>query len=176
MAHPVRIAAVYTSQSVPTHQSRLKTFAHAMGEGTKKFASGVWHDFKTSNRSSAKLVLTMGVANPLMGSYVANYYQTRMPVGWLLSRFGPLPCEFAGNGTIRVFELTSLERAMLVAKGAAVRFALVTVAFEGGVLIGSAINQALPESAKDAIGGTINEIINERGWQELWKHPFGIGL
>jgi hypothetical protein len=126
----------------------------------------------------------MGVANPLMGSYVANLYQTRMPLGWLLSRFGPLPCEFAGNGTIRVFELpvggayefSFAERAMLVAKGAAIRFALVTVAFEGGVLIGSAINQALPESAKDAIGGTINEIINERGWQELWKHPFGRGL
>lgn len=122
------------------------------------------------------MALTMGVANPLMGRYLADYYQTRMPLGWLLNRFGPLPYEFAGNGTIHVFELTFGERALLVAKGAAARFVLVTVAFEAGVLIGSAINQALPESAKDAIGGTINEIINERGWHELWKHPFGIGL
>ena len=136
MAHPVRIAVVYTSQSMPAHQSRLKTFAHAMGEGTKKFASGVWQDFKTTNRSSAKTVLTIGVANPLMGSYVTNLYQTRMPLGWLLNRFGPLPCEFAGNGAIRVFELpvggvyefSFAERALLVAKGALVRFALVTVA------------------------------------------------
>ena len=175
MGNPVRIATVYTSQSVP-HESRLRTFAHAMGDGTKKFASGVWRDFKTTNRSSAKLMLTMSVANPLMGRYLANYYETKMPLGWLLSRFGPLPCEFAGKGTIQVFELSFGQRALRVATAAGVRFALVTVAFEGGVLIGSAINQALPESAKDAIGGTINEIINERGWQELWKHPFGIGL
>jgi hypothetical protein len=118
----------------------------------------------------------MGVANPLMGRYLANYYETRMPLGWLLSRFGPLPCEFTSTGAIQVFELSFGERALLVARLAAMRFALVTVAFEGGVLIGSAINQALPERVQDAIGGTINEIINERGWQELWKHPFGIGL
>ena len=176
MGNTIGIAAVYTSQSAPSDQSRLSTFVHAVGDGTQKFLSGTWQDFKTTNRSSAKTVLTVGVANPLVGRFFADYYETRMPLGWMLSRFGPLPVEFAANGTLRVFELTFAQRAMLVAKGAIARFALVTVAFEGGVLIGSAINQVLPDDVKDAIGGTINEIINERGWQELWKHPFGIGL
>ena len=63
-----------------------------------------------------------------------------------------------------------------VARASLVRFVLVTAAYEGGVLIGSVINQALPEKVQDAIGGTINEIINEGGWRELYKHPFGIGL
>lgn len=41
------------------------------------------------------------------------------------------------------------------------------------MLIGSIVNQFLPESTRDAIGGTINEIVNEEGYKELWRHPFG---
>jgi hypothetical protein len=63
-----------------------------------------------------------------------------------------------------------------MALSTAAKFVLVTVAFEGGVLVGSLINQALPDDAKDSIGGTINEIVNEGGWKELWRHPFGIGM
>jgi hypothetical protein len=44
------------------------------------------------------------------------------------------------------------------------------------VAVGSVINQFLPDSTKDAIGGTINEIVNENGWRLLYKHPFGIGM
>ena len=51
-----------------------------------------------------------------------------------------------------------------------------TVAFEGGILIGSVINQFLPEDVKDAIGGTIYEVVEEQGWKLLFKHPFGIGM
>ncbi len=45
-------------------------------------------------------------------------------------------------------------------------------AFRFGYGIGEAISELLPESAQDAIGGTINEIVNEGGW----KHPFGGGM
>ena len=68
------------------------------------------------------------------------------------------------------------QRALLVAKAAAAKFVLVTIAYEGGVVVGSIINQALPEPTKDAIGGTINEIVNEGGWKLLFTHPFGIGM
>jgi hypothetical protein len=34
----------------------------------------------------------------------------------------------------------------------------------------------LSEKTKDAIGGTINEIVNENGWKLLFTHPFGIGM
>jgi hypothetical protein len=63
-----------------------------------------------------------------------------------------------------------------VAGAAAAKFVLVTIAYEGGVLIGSVVNQALPESTQDAIGGTINEIVKEGGWKLLWEHPFGYGM
>jgi len=29
---------------------------------------------------------------------------------------------------------------------------------------------------QNAIGGTINEIVNEGGWRLLFKHPFGFGM
>jgi hypothetical protein len=63
-----------------------------------------------------------------------------------------------------------------LAAGSGVSFALVTAAYEGGVLVGSIINQVLPEKVQDAIGGALNEIINEGGCRDLYKHPFGIGL
>ena len=34
----------------------------------------------------------------------------------------------------------------------------------------------LSEDTKEAIGGTINEIITEGGISELGHHPFGIGM
>jgi hypothetical protein len=37
------------------------------------------------------------------------------------------------------------------------------------------VNQALPEETQDAIGGTINEIVNEGGWKLLFTHLFGYG-
>jgi hypothetical protein len=38
------------------------------------------------------------------------------------------------------------------------------------------VNELLSEEAKESIGGTINEIINEGGWREVYRHPFGIGM
>ena len=75
-----------------------------------------------------------------------------------------------------MFEYTTVERLKLMALSTAAKFVLVTVAFEGGVLVGSLINQTLADDTQDAIGGTINEIVNEGGWKELWRHPFGIGM
>ena len=45
-----------------------------------------------------------------------------------------------------------------------------------GYSVGEAINEFLPEDVKNAIGGTINEIVSEGGWKEIVRHPFGIGM
>jgi len=51
--------------------------------------------------------------------------------------------------------------------------AAVAGAFGAGYGVGTLINEhLLSEDIKTAIGGTLNEIINEGGW----KHPFGIGM
>ena len=171
-----QIAAVYVAETAPSlERDSLKSITPSLGEGAKKFAHGVWSDFKTTNTSPAKRMFVVA-ANVAAGPTIAGYYETKMPLSWALSRFGPLPMEFTKSGAIRVFEFSTAERLQLVAKGWGVRFIIVTAAFEGGVLIGSAINQTLPEKVQNAIGGTINEIINEKGWKELWRHPFGIGM
>jgi hypothetical protein len=50
------------------------------------------------------------------------------------------------------------------------------IAGGAGYLTGSLINEQLSEDTQTAIGGTINEIVNEGGWSELFTHPFGLGL
>jgi len=49
-------------------------------------------------------------------------------------------------------------------------------AARAGYSVGEAINEYIPPDVQDAIGGTINEIVNEGGWKELFRHPFGIGM
>jgi hypothetical protein len=111
-----------------------------------------------------------------VGSAVAQALETLTPLQWAVRGFGPLPMEFTKSGAIHVFEFTTLERALKVAQTAAAKFILVTIAYEGGVVIGSLINQTLPNATQDAIGGTIDEIVNHGGWMLLFKHPFGIRL
>jgi hypothetical protein len=137
--------------------------------------NAIWSDFKATNRATAGKAMKIG-ASIAVGSAVAKPMESLTPLQWALRGFGPLPAEFTKSGAIQVFEFTTLERALLVAQAAAAKFVLVTIAYEGGVLIGSAINQTLSESIKDSIGGTINEIVNEGGWRLLFTHPFGIGM
>lgn len=111
-----------------------------------------------------------------VGGKVAAELGAVTPLKWALSGFGPLPAEFTKSGAIQVFRYTGMERLRLVAGAAGAKFVLVTLAYEGGVVVGSAINQTLSEEIKDAIGGTINEIVNEGGWKLLFTHPFGIGM
>ncbi len=159
---------VAASNTVPRKKEDLKEII-----GT--FAEGVWRDFKLTNKASAGTAAKFG-AGLVVGGAVAKEFQALTPLRWALKGFGPLPLEFTKSGAIQVFEYTTVQRATQVALATGAKFILVTVAYEGGVLIGSIINQALPESTKDAIGGTINEIINEGGWKLLFKHPFGIGM
>ena len=170
--HPptgIRKVAVLTSNEVVQDKSKLAATVSSL-------AKGVWQDFILTNEATGGKAAKFGAGIPVGGA-VANYYEVYTPLKWALKGFGALPIEFTKSGAIQVFEFTTLERALLVAKAAAVKFVLVLVAYEGGVLIGSVINQALvPESTKDAIGGTINEIVNEGGWKLLFTHPFGIGM
>lgn len=168
MAAPPR-SIVFTSNHTTDDKKHLSQLVST-------FAKGVWSDFKTTNRATAGKVIKFGAGAAVARGTVAEYFETYTPLKWALRGFGPIPAEFTKSGAIQVFEYTPLRRALSVAGASLARFALVTAAYEGGVLIGSVINQALPQKAQDAIGGTINEIINEGGWRELYKHPFGIGL
>lgn len=161
---------VYTTNHVTEEKKSLKQMVH-------NFARGVWSDFKTTNSSTVGKALKFGAGAAVARGTIASYYEVYTPLGWALRGFGPLPGEFTKSGAIHVFpNTTTVQRAVSVARAAAVRFVIVTAAYEGGILIGSMINQALPERTQDAIGGTINEIINEGGWRLLFKHPFGYGM
>ena len=60
---------------------------------------------------------------------------------------------------------------LLTLAGATTTAAL-TGSFSAGYALGGIINDhVLSDEIKDAIGGTVNEIVSEGGW----KHPFGIG-
>lgn len=163
------IAVIYTSEHIISDK-------HILREGIRKFAQGTWHDFKLTNRSTASHLIKFGAGAMVVRGAIAKEMGAYTPLRWALKGFGPLPEEFTKSEAIQVFEYTGLERLKLMAISTASKFVLVTVAYEGGVLIGSMINQAIPERAQDAIGGTIDEIINRGGWKEIWRHPFGIGM
>jgi hypothetical protein len=164
---PARVA-IFTSNHATADKKTLKQLVST-------FANGVWSDFKTTNKATAGKVIKFG-AGASLGGPITNYYEVYTPVQWALRGFGPLPVEFIKSGSIQVFEYTTVRRALAVARAAALRFVLITAAYEGGVLIGSVINQTLPEKVQDAIGGTLNEIVNEGGWRLLFTRPFGIGM
>jgi len=149
-------------------------------KGLKEFASAVWRDFKTTNQHTAGKAAKFG-AGMVVGGAVAAEFGAKTPLAWLRSGFGPLPYEFAtklggGASNLQWTTLSAGQRLGRVVLAAGAKFVLVTMAYEGGVLIGAVINQALPEDVKDAIGGTINEIVNEGGYKLLWERPFGIAI
>ena len=168
MAVPTRVI-VFKSDAVVHDKASLK-------QTIDTFAKSVWLDFKATNQATAGKAIKFGTSAAIGAPVVARELEAMTPARWILSGFGPLPAEFTKSGAIQVFEFTTVERALLVAKSAAFNFVLVTAMYEGGVLIGSVVNQTLSEKTKDAIGGTINEIVNEGGWRLLWQHPFGYGL
>jgi hypothetical protein len=164
-----RRVVVFTSDHLTEEKKTLKELV-----GT--FANGVWSDIKTTNKATAGKAIKFGTGALVVGGAFAKYYEVLTPFQWAMRGFGPLPAEFTKSGAIQVFEYTTVERALAVAGVAAIKFVLVTAAYEGGVVIGSVINQTLPEKVQNAIGGTINEIVNEGGWRLLFKHPFGFGM
>jgi len=162
------IVYVYTSNEVPQDMFALKAYI-------KKFTNGVVTDFKTTNSHIG------GKAAKFIGSSVATSYFSRnsgtlTPLAWALNRFGPFPLEFTRSGALRIFSLSVFQRLGAMILVAAEKFVYVTVVFEGGVIVGSIVNQTLSEEMKDAIGGTIFNTIYEEGWKDLWRHPFGYGI
>lgn len=162
------IALVYSSNEIISNQE-------ALNGGLASFANRVWRDVKLTNQSMVGKATKTG-ASLIVGGTVAKEFGAFTPLKWVSGGFGPLPAEFTKSGAIQVFEYTTLERLKLVALSTGAKFILVALAFESGVMVGSIINQSLSTDAQDAIGGTINEIINNAGWKELWRHPFGIGM
>jgi hypothetical protein len=138
-------------------------------------ATAVWKDFKTTNNSMVATGARTLTGMLLVAPAVARSLKFLTPLQWAAKGFGPLPSEFWTPG-VQWETLTFGQRAARVGISTATSAALTFVAFEGGVLIGSTINQFLPENVKDDIGGTINEVVNEGGYKELWRHPFGIGM
>lgn len=162
------LVGLLTADDVPASPNTLKS-------GLGSFADAVWSDFALTNRHIGGKVAKFG-AGLVVGGKVAGEFGAVTPLKWALRGFGPLPAEFTSSGAIQVFRYTTTQRALLVGKAAAAKFLFVTIAFEGGVLVGAVVNQAIPEETKMMIGGTINEIVNEGGWKLLFKHPFGIGM
>jgi hypothetical protein len=167
MAQPTIRAVAYSSPKAMKDKASLQQTLSIM-------AAGAWADFKTTNTGPAKLA-KIG-ASLIVGGAVAKELETLTPLQWAARGFGPLPMEFTKSGAIQVFEYSALQRLGYVTLTVATKFCLVTVAYETGVAVGSVINQFLSDDTRDAIGGTINEIVNEQGWKLLWKHPFGYGM
>lgn len=166
MAEPV--VCLYTSDKVPKDMATFKMFI-------KKVAKCARHDFRLTNSSTLGKSAKFG-AGVLAASTFAKDTGTLTPTAWAFSRFGPLPLEFTTSGSLRILTLTGFQRLVSMGTVAAVKFIFVTAAFEGGVAIGSVTNQFLSQEVKDAIGGTMNGIICEEGWKDLWRHPFGYGI
>jgi hypothetical protein len=168
MAKPDVRAIAYSSPKVIEDKRSISQILSTM-------AAGAWADFKTTNKATAGKAAKLG-AGLVVGGAVAKEIGTLTPLQWAMRGFGPLPMEFTKSGAIQVFEYSGLQRLGYVTVTAATKFVLVTAAYETGVAVGSVINQFLSENTRDAIGGTINEIVNEQGWKLLFKHPFGIGM
>ncbi|MBM0236711.1 hypothetical protein JNW88_05305 [Micromonospora sp. ATA32] len=78
----------------------------------------------------------------------------------------------AGGGAAAGTTLaTSVAAAPVVVVGGAV-----ATGFAVGWTVGGMINDHLSADTQHAIGGTVNEIVNEGGWKLLFTHPFGIGM
>lgn len=159
-------------EQVVTDKDSLRDLVVSAAEGARRIWANARRDMKTTHSSLAGKG-AKAVGSLIVGGAVAAKLDAATPLGWAPRGFGPLPYEFTKSGAIQVFELSAGQRLGRVLFAAGTKFVLVAAAFEGGVLIGSIVNQFLPESTRDAIGGTINEIVNEEGYKELWRHPFG---
>lgn len=160
--------AILTSDEVPNDTNSTKSAINS-------FVEAVSNDFIRTNSQSLGKASKFG-AGLVVGGRVAGEFGAVTPLRWALSGFGSLPAEFTRSGAVQVFRYTSTQRLLLVCRAAVAKFIFVTVAWEGGVLIGSILNQSLSENARMMIGGTINEIVNEEGWKLLFTNPFGVGM
>ncbi len=162
------IVYVYTSNEVPQDMNTLKA-------NIKKMTKGALTDFRTTNSHMGGKAAKF-VGSTAATSYFARNSGTLAPLAWAWNRFGPLPLEFTKSGVLRVFTLSVFQRIGAMTLVAAEKFVYVTIVFEGGVVVGSIVNQSLSGEMKEAIGGTIYNTIYEQGWKDLWRHPFGYGV
>jgi hypothetical protein len=144
----------------------------SLGAFIARTVRAIEHDAALTRRSTGGQAAKL-LASAIVGNAVAKPVGSLTPLQWALRGFGALPVEFTKSGAIQVFEFTGSQRLVRVAIPAAAKAALVFLAFNGGVYAGALINQMLSEETKTAIGGTINEIVNEGGWKDLWRNPFG---
>jgi hypothetical protein len=180
------VAVVYPTNELPTDQNQLKSLLGSLADtAVDKF-------FEGKPDAAAKWVLKRACL-VLGGGAIARALGGLTPLRWVLSGFGALPREYVtyralpviqygpggvqglayrgaaefigGNGT-RILVASSLaSRLALVARVVATRFVLVAMAFEGGWRVGTFINEEmLEDDTRMMIGGTLNQIINEGGW------------
>jgi hypothetical protein len=153
-----------TLDKLPDDTARFKQFLKDFAEGVKKD-----HD-ATNNAVGGQAKFLAGM---LTGPIIAAGMKSKTPLQWALSKGGPLPAELTKYGKYYLFKWTNLQRVAHVAKAFGKNFVFVFIAWETGVVIGSMINQILPQDTKDLIGATVYEIVNEGGWKNLWENPFG---
>jgi hypothetical protein len=189
------VIAFYPTNELPSDKNELKSMMSGLAEAAmEKF-------FEGKNENVAKAVLKFG-CSVLAGQTVTKLVGGMTPLGWLLRGFGTFPSQYltyralpvlefskgmvpmqtfrgvggfvGGNGArIMVAELSLGQRLLAVGRVAATRFVLVTIAFQGGYMVGTLINdKMLDDSSKNVIGGVINQIVNEGGWRLAFPKVF----
>lgn len=183
MTEPVVV--MYPTDELPADEAGIRQIYASLTEAAiDKISDEEWQ---------GKAALKFG-CSLLAGGVVAKTLGGLTPLSWALQSFGPMPGQFVayratpvleysleggltqtyrgvaqflgGNGArIMIADLSMGQRAAAVARVAGARFVLVTVAFEGGYLIGSLINKNLEDDTSMVIGGVLNQIINEGGWR-----------
>jgi RHS repeat-associated protein len=197
--HPVATHGPEDPGSVQMRVERPTTARAGTLSGTLTVASGVANIYAATqvDNKAVKAVglagggvevaggITYAVGALKIGTSTATKL---MQVGSTLSRFGGgiaggVVSGYAlskdiehGDITHGVGDAAGTAAGVLTVVGAT-SAAAVTGAFSAGYAVGTVINEhVLSEDTKEAIGGALNEIINEGGWKELFKHPFGIGM
>ncbi len=188
MSNNSPVIVFHPTDEIPTDKSEFRSMLSSLAEAaTEKFFDG-------NQESAAKFALKTA-CNMLAGGAIAKSLGGLTPFRWILQGFGAMPSQFmtyralpvleftknmvpiqtfrgvggfvGGNGArIMVAELSLTQRLFTVARVVGARFVFVTIAFQGGYLVGTLINdKVLDDSTKNVVGGMMNQIINEGGWR-----------
>jgi hypothetical protein len=197
--HPVATHGTPGPESVQTRIERPAVQRSGTISGGLTVASGAANIYAATQSESTvvkAIGLTGGAAEVAGGvTYAAGALKVGTPVATKLMQVGSTMSRFGGGvagGVVSAYALVKDIQRGDVARGVgdaagtatgvltvigAGSAAAVTGAFSAGYAAGTLINEhLLGEETKEAIGGTLNEIVNEGGWKELLSHPFGIGM
>ncbi len=173
---------------MPTDEGDVRTLMSTLTEtSVEKF-------YESYNGRVLKSAIKFA-CSAIAGGTIAKKFGGLTPLGWALRGLSAFPKEYVsyralpvlqflpngsltqvyrgvgafvgGNGArIYVAEMTVGQRLLFAGRIAGARFVLVSIAFEGGYMVGTLVNDhVLEDDSKNIIGGVINQVVNERGWR-----------